>query len=410
MSDYSQAPARQARPVHAYLLLISGCMSVLGATLIAPNLPRMQAHFAHVPHVEFLVPIALSIPALVIALLSLLVGALADRFGRKTLLIGGLLVFAAVGVAPIWLDSLYAIVATRAGVGLAEALIMTCCTALIGDYFEGAQRERYLALNTTFASISAVIFIAIGGALGEFGWRVPFALYAISLPLAGIMLLMLWEPRHGAAAPAPHGHAPAAVATGFSMRALLAICATTLAGGVFFMVVPVHIGYLLNGVGITSPATVGMIAAGNQGAVVAGSLLFAWLSRGSIGNVGRLALSSLLISTGYLIVGIAEGAAGFVIGTCVAGLGCGVLLPTLLCWTMGQLPAARRALGTGAWMAAFFLGQFFTPIVVVGLAGRVGSTQQAIWWMGAVLLPCAIALCFTRHRARSSAPLGSVVS
>ena len=78
MSDASTASARIARPIHAYLLLLSGCMSVLAAVLIAPILPKMQAHFATVPRVEFLVPVAPTAPGLVIALLSLLVGALTD--------------------------------------------------------------------------------------------------------------------------------------------------------------------------------------------------------------------------------------------------------------------------------------------------------------------------------------------
>jgi predicted Na+-dependent transporter len=59
-------------------------------------------------------------------------------------------------------------------------------------------------------------------------------------------------------------------------------------------------------------------------------------------------------------------------------------------------------------MTAFFLGQFFTPIVVVGLASQAGGTQQAIRWMGALLLPCAIALCFYRCSRRSVRQLGSV--
>jgi MFS family permease len=409
MPNHSNAPVHEAGPVQACLLLFAGCMSVLGSTLIAPNLPRMQAHFALVPQVEFLVPIALTVPALVIAVLSLFVGALADRIGRKKLLVGGLLVYAVFGMAPIWLDSLHAILVTRGGVGFAEALIMTCCTALIGDYFEGAKRDRYLALNTTFASTSAVLFIAIGGVLGELGWRVPFAVYAVSLPLAAAMLLLLWEPERESKASAADVQAiHAAAGEGFSIRGLLTVCAVTVIGSIFFMTVPVHIGYLLNAVGVTSPGTIGMIAAANQGAVIAGSLLFGSLSRISRKNAGRLAVSALVVSIGFSITGMTASVAGVVAGICIAGLGCGLLLPTLMCWNMGQLPAERRALGTGAWMTAFFLGQFFTPIVV-GLASQAGGMQQAIRWMGALLLPCAIALCFYRGSRRSAGQLGSVV-
>lgn len=388
MTSPTTAPV--ARPIHAYLLLLCGCMSVLAAVLIAPNLPLMQAHFADVPRVEFLVPVALTAPALVIAALSLFVGAFADRYGRKRLLVAGMALYAVFGMAPIWLDSLHAILATRIGVGFAEALIMTCCTALIGDYYSGLQRERYLALNTTFASTSAVIFIAVGGALGEFGWRVPFVVYAISLVLMVAIIFLLWEPpRH---APSASVAAGGADDEDFSIARLALICAVTVVGGVVFMAIQVHIGYLLEAVGVTAPATVGLVASAGQGAVVIGSLTFRLMLRAGWATGARLAVSFAIPAAGFLVVGAADDFAGVTAGALLTGFGAGLLLPTLMCWNMCRLPAARRALGTGAWMAALFFGQFITPLVVVGLSRQVGGFAAAISLMGTVVLPCAIAL------------------
>ena len=60
-----------------------------------------------------------------------------DRLGRKRLLIVATVLYAVFGTAPLWLDSLGAIMASRALVGITEAAIMTCCTTLIGDYYTG---------------------------------------------------------------------------------------------------------------------------------------------------------------------------------------------------------------------------------------------------------------------------------
>ena len=43
---------------------------------------------------------------------------------------------------------------------------MTCCTTLIADYFSGTERDRWLGMQTVFASLSATVFFALGGALG----------------------------------------------------------------------------------------------------------------------------------------------------------------------------------------------------------------------------------------------------
>ena len=411
MADLSSSTAigHRAGPIHAYLLLLSGCMSVLASVLIAPVLPRMQAHFSAVPSVEFLVPLALTAPALVIAILSLFVGALADRYGRKRLLVAGLVVYAAFGMAPLWLDSLSVILATRIGVGFTEAVIMTCCTTLIGDYFEGLQRERYLALNTTFASSSAVIFIAVGGALGEFGWRTPFAVYAISLLLAPAILLMLWEPQRKIDTGTP-GPVPALGETSWHPWHLAGICAVTLVGAIAFMAVQVHIGYLLERVGVTSPGTVGLIASGAQVAVVVGSLMFRVLLRARLATAFRLVIAFGTVGIGFITVGAANSFAGVAAGALITGLGGGILLPTLMCWNMSELPQEHRALGTGAWMAAFFLGQFVTPIVVVGVSGQVGGLSQAMVLLGGLVLPAAVALfavCLLNSRLRRRPPLAN---
>jgi MFS family permease len=352
--------------------------------------------------VEFLVPVSLTAPSLVVAALSLFVGAIADRVGRKRLLVGGLFVYSLFGTAPLWLDSLHAILASRLGVGLTEALIMTCCTALIGDYFHGVQRERYLALNTTFASTSAVIFMAVGGALGELGWRAPYSVYALSLLLAPAAIWLLREPlqRSGRAEPA----APAdAVEVPWSARRLAGICAVTMVGAVVFMAIQVHIGYLLGGVGVTAPKTIGIVAAGAQVAVVAGSLLFRLLLRVRAATAVRLGIALCICGAGFLLAGLAASFTGVVAGALLNGLGAGILLPTLLCWNMCHLTQEHRAFGTGAWMAAFFFGQFITPVVVVGISKWVDGLSQAIWLMGSVLLPCAmivLLVAFGRNRWR----------
>ena len=53
---------------------------------------------------------------------------------------------------------------------------------------------------------------------------------------------------------------------------------------------------------------------------------------------------------------------------------------------MRTLPPERRGLGTGTWMASFFLGQFINPIVVLSLAGMFGGRPAAVHLIGLVLL------------------------
>jgi MFS family permease len=396
-----------AGPLQAYLLLACGCLSVLAAVLIAPNLPRMEAHFADVAGVQYLVPVTLTIPALAIGALSLIIGGIADRYGRKRLLVWSLGFYALFGTAPLWLGGLHEIVASRAGLGLAEAVIQTCCTALIADYFSGMRRERYLAMQTTMASLSAVTFLSIGGILGEFGWRIPFAVYALSLLLLPFCATKLWEP-------VVHGHIEVADAeqteggadAQFRPWALAGICLFSMIGAIAFMGMQIELGYLLGRIGQSSPRVIGLVAAAGQLAVVVGTFLFRWLVGRRIRVSVRLVISFGLVAIGFVLAGIGETLTIVTIGSVIAGMGGGFLLPTLLTWALHDLPPSRRGLGSGAWMACFFFGQFLTPLVFVRLGESVGGLNVAFQAAGGAFVVIALLAAVSRLLVRPAMALG----
>src|SRR3954451_13822744 len=193
---------RPAGRGQALVLLLSSCLAVLGAVLLAPVLPAIQDAFESTPGVEALAPVVLTAPALVIGLTAPFAGRIVDRLGRKRLLVGALVVYAVVGTAPLWLPSLQLIVLSRVLVGLTEAAIMTCCTTLLADYFHGSKRDKYFSLQAVFTTIAATVFFGIGGALGAQNWRTPFWLYAVSLPLAVAAARLVWQPARRAQASA----------------------------------------------------------------------------------------------------------------------------------------------------------------------------------------------------------------
>jgi MFS family permease len=155
---------------------------------------QLNEHFAATPGADILVPVVLTIPALFVALGAPFAGAVADRFDRKRLLIGTMVAYSLFGTAPLYLDSLQAILASRVLVGVCEAAIMTCCTTLIADYWDRPRRVRYLGLQTLVTTIAATAFFAVGSLLGASGWCAPFWLYAAAVLVAIPMAVSLWQP------------------------------------------------------------------------------------------------------------------------------------------------------------------------------------------------------------------------
>lgn len=385
----STTTPRVAGTAQALPLLFASCMSVLGAVLLTPIIPQLLAEFGG----SSLVLLIISAPALMIAVFAPFAGQFADRVGRKNLLIVAMFVYAIVGTAPVWLPAdLPIILASRLLVGLCEAAIMTCCTTLIGDYFSGDRRNKYFGLQSVFTTISATIFILIGGILGGAGgWRTPFFVYAIALIIVIPMFFVLWEPRkteaeRQAAAAAAKARIP------WGMLALPLI--VTLFGGFAFFVVLAEPPVIYASLGLTDAQAIGPISAAASVATAILAFLFVRLAR--LGAKVLLPVAFGAMAIGYVIVWVAAGAGSLpavIAGVLVASAGTGMLLPTLVAWSVGRIPFASRGRSTGVWTSAFFLGQFVTPLVIGAIQGVLAiEVAVAVGLVGVVCAVVAAAL------------------
>lgn len=399
------AASQERRPgtVQGVLLLLPITMAVMGLVVLSPVLPRMQAEFRAVAGAEYLVPMALTAPALCLALLSPVAGFICDFVGRRRTLIVALVLYAIVGVLPIFLESLTAIIIARMLLGCMEAVIVTASTTLIGDYFRGNEREKWLAYQTALASTSAVVLFTIGGALGTISWRAPFAVYAISLFYAAGLLLWTWEP----ARPAPT--TDARIETRFPWSAVLPMCAIAVFGGIMFFTLQIQLSYLLTDTfGVHSPGTIGALIAIGSLSVPLGSFAFRRAARLPVSL--QLLLAFGLIGLSFMLMSRAPSVPVLMLWVVVNQFGCGMLLPTLVVWIMGKLPFEIRGRGTGFFMMSWWIGQFLSPQVATVLGKQIGGLAPTLATFGWLCMAAAALamLCVLRGgqavRAEPSSP------
>ncbi len=363
-------PVRTAQARQGVVILAASTMPIMAIISLVPVLPLFIREFTQVPGSAFLVPMALTIPALCVALFSPVAGWLSDRLGRKHLLVAALFFYAAFGVIPWFLTDLVQIIGARIALGLVEAIIMTVATTLIGDYFQGERRERWIALQMAVGSLAAIVLIAIGGGLGElFGSRGPFLLYLLAVPIAIWAAIMLFEPQSRSARAEAGG-------IGFPYAAILPLVVTTLGVGIVFYTIIVQLGPILERSGPVSPAIIGAIGAATNLGVGVGTLIFNRLKHKA--GASLLGLGLALAGLGYLGAGLSAELpliAAFAILACI---GSGILLPNMLSWTMRRLPSEMRGRGTGMWTGSFFLGQFLAPLIAAAAVGAAGGLSQAL--------------------------------
>src|SRR3712207_3683432 len=127
-----------------------------------------------------LVRLLVPAPSISVAVFAPFAGLVADRYGRRRMLLAGVILFVIAGCAGSFLPDLPTIFASRLVLGLAVALIMTAQTALIGDYFTGDERSALSGLQISARNFGGLVFISLAGWFAAISPRLPFAIYGVA--------------------------------------------------------------------------------------------------------------------------------------------------------------------------------------------------------------------------------------
>jgi MFS family permease len=376
---------------------MAAVLPMMGVVLLIPIVPRLASEFAGTLGVRYLIPLMLTLPALFMALMSPLVGAASDRFGRKPLLVGALALYTGFGTLPIFLHNLVPIVIARGFLGVTEAAIMTIATALLGDYFEGERLHRWIAMQIGVVSLSAIVITGLGGMLAEIlGTRGPFLAYLLAVPLAAACAYILFEPVAYRRSKNKAARLPV-----LQFAGLLAL---TFGAGLIFYTLFLQLGPVIVAVGVTSPGMIGLAAALANIGNAAGAVAFRMTER----RYSRFILGSgcALAALGYLGATLAKSFSGVTAAAIVASLGAGMLLPALLSRMLDRLSLDQRGRGTGLWNGAFFIAQFLSPLIAASLSALTGSLTLVLeLFAGLAAIAAAIAFIGTlRHGGGGHAP------
>ncbi len=401
----TNSKARQPGFLTGISLLFPITLSVMAALFVAPVAPKIAEAFGptgqYTPQeLGFYIGWIITAPALCVALFSIPAGALGDWIGRRRLLIWSMAFYVVVGVAPYFLNDLKTILWTRIAVGIVEAVLMTLSTTLIGDFFRGEARNRWLSAQTGVASTFAIFCILIAGIVGAKDWHNVFLLYLIPVVFLAMVIAFTWEPeeseklanreQQGRWSDIPWG-------------LMSIICLITLFGSVMFYTVQIKLPDAYNALGVVNAdgsydaARGGMMTAVASIFVPVGTLCF-WVLSPRLSLKAMFVLEFALMATGFLLMSALKNPWAFTFAAGLDQIGAGMLLPTLLTWAVARLPFAVRGRGTGLWTAAFSLGQFVCNNAaipfIMGFTGGILPTIGVLGWLclGAALIALAAPL------------------
>jgi len=137
-----------------------------------------------------------------LAALLLPIGAIGDRWGRKRVLMTGLVVFAAAYVASSQARSVEALIAFRVLAGVGAAMIMPVTLSVITSTFPAEDRDRAVGVWAGFAGAGVVLGMIVSSLIiDHLTWRwivaLPVGLAVVALPMTARLVPAMRGRRHG---------------------------------------------------------------------------------------------------------------------------------------------------------------------------------------------------------------------
>ena len=166
-------------------------MAVLGTSSITPAFPEIRHALGISSGQVGLLITVFTFPGI---LLTPVAGVLSDRFGRRKVLVPSLFLFGIAGVACAFATNFGLLLVLRTLQGVGAAALGAINVTMIGDIYSGQRRTEALGYNSSVLSVGTASYPAIGGALALLGWRYPFALPLVAIPVALLVLLSLRNP------------------------------------------------------------------------------------------------------------------------------------------------------------------------------------------------------------------------
>jgi ACDE family multidrug resistance protein len=353
-------------------------MAVMGVASIAPAFPRiMEALNISETEVGMLI-VVFTVPGVI---LTPFIGILADRLGRKRLLVPSLFLFGLAGGACALATEFNALIALRLLQGVGAASLSTLNLTILGDLFHGDRRAAAIGLNASVLNVGVAAYPLLGGALATVAWNYPFLLPLVAIPVGLLVIFGLNNPE-----PRSSENLRQYLGSAWGYLKNIKVASAFIAGVTLFVIVygPYQTFlslYLADSFGSSSFII---------GVVLSTTAVTAALVSSQMGRIVKLISVPDLIKLGFVLQAVSLFLLPFLprvelmlISTLIVGLAMGVLLPGLMTYIAGLAPLEYRAAVMSINTTMLRVGQTLGPLIF-GLV-YIHASFDGVFFYGAGL-------------------------
>jgi MFS family permease len=367
------------------IIFASATLTIMAGSIIAPVLNLMREGLGVTPSSVGLI---ITTHGLFMALFSPLMGMVIDRKGARRPYIYALICYGLAGGSGLLINSFWALLAARACLGIALAGIFTAINVLILNMYDGLDRDRVMGWRGSAQSFGGVIWPLIGGFLGGFSWRYPFAVYLLAIPIGLAAMVAVPEPSVRPRAGSDSGGSKTVFTLFRENPVLMVIYGLMFFTNVLLYAIVIYLPQLLENFGITSTFRIGLFITAMTGSAGVTAFIYGKIrSRFSYWRI--ITVATILWTAAFTTVSQATGTGIIALAVALFGVAQGLLMPTVMVWIGEIVPPSFRG-RFSSYLGTFgFVGQFLSPILfapvfmLVSLKGvfLTGAGVGAVWFL-----------------------------
>lgn len=174
-------------------VLAPAILTIMATAAMGPAIGIINLNFPNTN--PLLLKSIVTLPALICIPISILSNKFSKHLRKKYLLILALIVFLFGAICCYFSNTIYTLLISRGIFGLGLGIIGPLSLVLVGDFFQGKERAKFMGYSSAVTNIGGVIAIVIVGFLTSFGWHNVFLIYLIAIPV--LLVVIFFLPKFG---------------------------------------------------------------------------------------------------------------------------------------------------------------------------------------------------------------------
>lgn len=359
--------------IHKNMIVAAIAVSLSASAALVPVLSNIATVF---PDFKNAVHLLLTIPPLLIMVVSSLMPKLNRRYAAKSLTVFAYSLLIVSGIYPYFTHSFELLILSRVLMGIALGILTPLSSSLPALYFtDESDVDKSIGVQTAFASFGGIIFSYLSGLVAQHFWKDVFLVQLLNfVPL--IFILMFMNRERIVEVEDNRNFIIIKESMWINVLALSTIIAT--------ITFPLNLSLYIEEQALGVSTLAGTIGSMNSLIGFMIGLLFSRINRIFKSNTILIALA--IIATSLLFMGMGTNLSGFYFFSFLFGLGTSLIMPSFVTLIYKEVKQSDVVRAISSLTIMMSVAQFISPYIINQLGLLIGASISNRLIVAAIIL------------------------